>query len=1196
MTATRTSVLRPASNTGDADASVLGRQPVRTTCCYCGVGCGIVIDQGPEGRPRLRGDDQHDGSRGLLCTKGSTLLHTALTDAHRLRQPELRRQRSETRSPATWDEAIAHAAGELRRIVDTYGPDAVGIYISGQCLTEEYYLFNKLAKGCLGTNNIDTNSRLCMSSAVAGYRKTLGTDSVPGCYEDFETCDTFLIAGSNAAWCHPVIFRRIEARRAADANVRIVCIDPRRTDTAVAADLHLALRPGTDVPLFHALGHCLLRDGHADRDYIAAHTNGWSALEPLLRAWTPERAAAVCGLEAADIERCAAWLGGTRRFLSLWTMGLNQSAMGTDKNVALINLSLITGKIGIPGCGPLSLTGQPNAMGGREVGGLANLLPAHRDLADAGARAEVEDYWGVPRGRIAANSGLTATEMFQALRDGRMRAIWIACTNPLVSLPEARLAEEALRAAELVIVQDIAPTATTAYADVVLPAATWLEKTGTMTSSERRVTLLEAALPAPGEALSDVAIIQRMGHALGFAAHFAQPNEEAVWREHIGLTAGRDCDMTGIDYALLRRERAVQWPRPAGAAASTMRLFSDGRFNTPDGRARLQAVDFAERSEPLDEQHPLVLTTGRIRDQWHTMSRSGVVARLRQHIAKPSLEMHPADAAARGLRDGDIAEIVSRRGDSRLPLRVTGDIRPGVVFAPMHWGRGPGGDALRINNAASGRLDPVSKEPDLKYAAVQVRPWRPPARRIVVVGAGAAALALAEAHAPLTTAQGGRDRLVILGGEAEPIYDRVQLPHLVDGSRSFDQLVRGRIDDLRRYGAELRSGCPVMAIDRAARRVVLADGSSEAYDLLVLATGSRPNRPTGSALAHPAVLGLRTRADAAAIIAACPAGTTAVIQGAGLLGIELADALAARGCQVVVLQRGGRLMGRQLDTKASELLAAELRRRGIDVRLGRQAASVVAEDGAVRAVVLDDGERLPASLLVAAAGTVANDELARAAGLDCQRGVVVDAFLRSSDPAILALGECASFNGASVGTTAGASAQARAAAAWLRGDETAPFSGWIEANILKVRGLALASCGLVESDGIASSERVVFEHPGAGIYQQALIRGDRLQGVLMYGDTTGFSEHVELIRSGLELEDRRRQLLRLGLSDGGPRGRLVCTCHQVGEDDIRSAIASGCASVAAIGARCKAGTACGSCRPEIARLLATSVAADGVAG
>ena len=1163
--------------------------PVRSTCCYCGVGCGIVVSRRNDGKLVLEGDRDHPGSRGELCSKGRTLLHTVAAREQRLLWPELRLERQAPRRRVGWDEAIAHVARRFAAIIAAHGPDSVAFYISGQCLTEEYYLANKLVKGFLGTNNVDTNSRLCMSSAVAGYKATLGADSVPVCYDDLDHADTFLIAGANPAWAHPIVFKRIEARKAADPDrVRLICVDPRRTATATASDLHLPIRPGTDVALFHGIAAHLLAKGHTDEQFIAAHTTGFAALGMELSEWSPARAAAICGVPEADIVQAAEWLGGDRRFLSLWTMGLNQSAVGVDKNVALINLSLLTGKIGRPGCGPFSLTGQPNAMGGREVGGLANLLPAHRNLADPAHRAEVAAFWGVKT--LRDQPGLTAVEQLQAAQDGRLKALWVICTNPAASLPDRHAVEAGFANLDLLVVQDIFPTETTALADVVLPAATWLEKTGTMTSSERRVTLLEAAVAPPGEALPDNEILLRFARAMGFGAAFAFADTEAIWREHAALTKGRDCDVSGIDYALLRVRHGVQWPCPAPDAPAVPRLYEDHRFAFADGKARFAAPAFLQRSEVADAAYPLVLDTGRIRDQWHYGSRSGRVVRLGEHTPSPRLTIHPDDATTRGIRDGDIVEVTGRRGRLRLRAEVTVDIRPGVVYAPMHWSRGNAGELGAVNTLTSPILDPISKEPDLKYAAVQVTALRPPARRILVIGGGAAALAFVEQHQRL--AEGGRilnDQICILGAEPEAIYNRVLLPHYIDGGKSWDDLVRGGADTLAAQGVTFTSGRRALRIDRATRTVTDDAGVVHGYDLLVLATGSRPNRPTSGPLAKPGALGLRGRDDAELIkarVAAVARTRTplVVIQGAGLLGIELADALARLGCAVTILQRSKRLMGKQLDAPAAAMLLAHLQERGIAVRFDAQPSALLGDDQ-VSGVRLDDGVELACDLFVFATGTTANSELAKSAGLPCAAGITVDEHLMTVDPHIAAIGECAEWRDRRVGTTAGAEAQAAHLVEFLRGNVHAPWKGWTESNILKVEGLALASCGLTDEEGLPDIEVARFSDPAAGVYHKALIRQDRLIGVIMAGDTSGFAAHRDLIAAGGELDALRSKVLRLG-GGSGPKGRLVCACNQVGVDDLKECIRQGARDLSTLCAKSRAGTACGSCRGDVRAVLA----------
>jgi len=722
----------------------------RSTCPYCGVGCGVLIDSEGGRITGVRGDPDHPANFGRLCTKGSTLHLTAaetIARQTRLLQPMRRAERGAAAQPLAWDAALDLAADRIAGVVQAHGADALGLYVSGQLLTEDYYVFNKLARGLLGVHQIDSNSRLCMSSAVAGYKATLGADAPPACYEDLDLAQTVFIAGSNTAWAHPILMRRLEDARRARPDQRWIVVDPRRTETAEQADLHLQLLPGTDVALFHGLLHLMLWEGLVDNAYIAAHTTGFEALRDRVREFTPKHVADVCGLKEADIVQAARWFAGLdgdaaagrRPALSLYCQGLNQSSSGTEKNAALINLHLATGQIGRPGSGPLSLTGQPNAMGGRETGSMANLLPGHRDLASAADRADLAALWGVPA--LPGTPGRTALEMFEAAAEGQVKLLWIACTNPAQSLPNQAMVRRALQRAEFVIVQEAyATTATAAVADLLLPATTWGEKEGTVTNSERRISRVRAALPPSGEARADWQIARDVGRRLearlgprrddgGTLFPFESP--EAVWNEHRATTRGRDLDITGLDWARLQTPQ--QWPCPEGAAQGQARLYADGRFPTPDGRARFLAPAYRPVAQPRDARHPFALTTGRLRDQWHGMSRTGTLARLFSHDSAPALEMHPQDVERRGLKAGELVRVSSRQGQVVLPLRESDTLRPAQAFVAMHWGEefvgghGADGQPLHgVNALTPAARCPQSRQPELKHTAVRIEPAKLP--------------------------------------------------------------------------------------------------------------------------------------------------------------------------------------------------------------------------------------------------------------------------------------------------------------------------------------------------------------------------------------------------------------------------------------------------------------------------------------
>jgi len=705
---------------------------VRTTCPYCGTGCGVLATAGGGRIVKVDGDSAHPANAGRLCSKGATLDLTTLR-ATRALQPELRLTKSQPRRPATWDEALDHAADRFASIIREYGPDAVAFYVSGQLLTEDYFVFNKLARALVGTNNIDSNSRLCMSSAVSAYKRTLGADAPPCSYEDIALADCLLIAGANPAYAHPIVFRRVMDAKAANPDLRLIVVDPRATDTAAAADLHLAIEPGTDTILFGAMLHVLIWDGYLDRRFIDAHTAGFEAARDAVRELTPENAARICGVKAEDIVTAARWFGQAKAALSLWCQGLNQSQHGTDNGAALIHLHLATGQIGKPGAGPFSLTGQPNAMGGRETGTMATLLPGHRDPASEADRAEVAQFWNVPS--LPERPGRTAVEMFEALEKGEIKAVWIACTNPAQSLPAQGRVRAALAQAEFVVVQEAyADTETAAYADLLLPAATWGEKEGTVTNSERRISRVRAAVPPPGAARPDWQIARDFALRLGEKVSrgdtpnlFGWRDTAGVFAEHAALTGGRDLDLSGLDYAILERDGPQQWPYPQGAAAGRARLYEDRRFATADSRARFVDIRHATVAEPTDARHPLHLNTGRLRDQWHGMSRTGLAARLYNHAEIPVAACHSDDLLRRGIAPGELVRIKNRRGEIVLPAVVDPAQKPGHVFLPMHWGR------RRLNSAGANELtvaalDPHSKQPEFKHAAIRIEPaglpWR----------------------------------------------------------------------------------------------------------------------------------------------------------------------------------------------------------------------------------------------------------------------------------------------------------------------------------------------------------------------------------------------------------------------------------------------------------------------------------------
>jgi assimilatory nitrate reductase catalytic subunit len=706
---------------------------VKAACPYCGTGCGVIVQARENRIVGVRGDPDHPANFGKLCSKGQALHQTAAESVlaqARLLYPSLRTDRSAPHQRVSWRDALDTAADRFATVIAQRGPDAVGFYVSGQLLTEDYYVFNKLARALVGTNNIDSNSRLCMSSAVTGYKRSLGADAPPCSYEDLALADCVLVAGANPAVAHPVLFGRLlEAKRRREA--RLVVVDPRRTESAAAADLHLQIRPGTDLWLFTAMLGVLIRDGMVDTAFVSAHTHGFDAAAAAARAVSLAHAASVTGLDAADIERAARWFGRAPAAVSLWCQGLNQSSHGTDNTTALINLHLATGQIGRPGAGPFSLTGQPNAMGGRETGAMATLLPGHRDPGNVRDRAEVARHWGVAE--LPSRPGLTAVELFDAAARGEIGALWIACTNPAQSLPHLARVHDALRRVPFVVMQDaFAQTETAAFADLLLPAATFGEREGTSTNSERRITLSRAAVSPPGEARADWRIAAdfarrlaaRVAPARASAFEFAAPCE--IFAEHRALTIGRDLDIGGLDYGLLEQRGPQQWPArrdtvealPPGARPAAVRLYSDGRFATGDGRAHFIAIEPCGPAEPVTRDFPLALTTVRLRDQWHGGSRTGEAALEMPPVA---VDLAQATAAALGVADDDLVELATARGRIVLPVQVCAGMPTNTASVPMHAGaRWLVSSAGGINVLTVGALDPLSHQPELKYAAARV--------------------------------------------------------------------------------------------------------------------------------------------------------------------------------------------------------------------------------------------------------------------------------------------------------------------------------------------------------------------------------------------------------------------------------------------------------------------------------------------
>ncbi|GAL82918.1 nitrate reductase, nitrite reductase (NAD(P)H) [Sporocytophaga myxococcoides] len=1089
----------------------------KTTCNYCGLGCGVIIQKDNPGKITVTGDQDHPVNKGILCSKGVTLQSKVSDHSDRILYPEMRWNRNMPRQRVTWDTALNRAAAVFKTFISKYGPDSVGFYVSGQCLTEEYYLIDKLVKGFLGTNNIDSNTLICGESEFTANKLVFGMDSIPGSIEDLELADCFFITNANPFRSNPILFKRLERYKASNPEVKIIIADSRRTESCAIADIHLQLKPGTEIILFRAIGRFLIENNLIDKEFIEFRTEGFNEYKNKAMEKSLEEASAICDIPVIDIILAAEYIGKAKSFISMLPAGNNQNSTDLNKNLSLINLSLITGQIGKEGCGPFPLSDQPHIITGTEAGGLSDSLPGHRSIINQEHREEIAKYWGVPS--ISDKRGYTDTELFDNLLSGKLKAIWIINTNPLVSLPPARNIEVALKNSKFVIVQDISlKSETVPFADLILPAAGWLEKEGTITNPGRRISLAHKLTNAPGEAIPGISIISRFAEKMGFADPFKYENPSDIFLEYSRITKQTIFDVSNINFELLHQNRSMQWPfEPSGK--STKILYSDHIFNTASCKANFHSVAKGHLPYELNQNYPLLLTSGQTQDHWHSFSSTGKLVKVNLHTDKPLLEINKEDALNRGIKNGDVVEVFNEAGSVKVTAQYSLDIKKGVVFLPLQWGKVLIKDLDSISVPMHSQDDQMGVKTG--FSVVQVKKYNKKKEKIIVIGAGVGSSQFVRKYRALNP----DDEIHIFSKEKNLFYNRIMLPGYISGKERWNNLIRINEDELNTSKIYLHKSTNIISIDPGDKVVIDHTGKIHSYDVLILATGSRPALPREV----PKIQGIftmRSKEDADKFKRSISPESNVVIAGGGLLGLELADALTQLSIKVSVVHRSSRLMNKQLDSTSSSFLHEELSERNISFYYNDEVLSHLGKDK-ITGVKLKSGKDLSCDVLVYTIGTKPNIELAQSAGLNCNRGIVVNEYLRTNNPFIFAIGEVAEFEKSLFESSTAAGEQADVVAGFLNGDETKSYSGTLPVNILTVSNFDICSIGMIEVPGKKEDEfeEIVYIDKSKRYYKKCIVQNDRLVGAILVGDKSEFPEFKNLILSKVELADKRVSLL-----------------------------------------------------------------------